>query len=313
MDKQEFIKLNNDLLKNIINNNLLKENTKTSYINCYYRICRELEFYIMIEILNNPNIYCKKINNLTMFTEEYSKKIYVSLLSLMNYNNFKIYNRKIYNTWYGFFNTKKKMLYKKSLDQTPTERQKESYVPWEYIVEMRDKMNKIGKEYILMCILTMLPPRRQLDWFNIIVYNNHNKKWKPNKDQSTENYINIGYENPYILLTNYKTSKFYGKWYKQLNEPLLTLLKTNYMEEESILFSTKTNKKYETIEGFTSWTNSVIKRVLNKKNVSMNTLRHSYVSYIFKTKPNLSLLDRKILAKDMGHSIVENMMYDIHN
>lgn len=313
MNKENFIKINN-LLNNIIKNNMLKENTKISYINCYYKLAKDLHIYDLNIIINNPDIYVEQINKLNnYYTKEYMKKIYICLLSLMNYNNFKINNKQLYNIWYLNFNEIKKELYNLSVLQIPTERQINSYIPWEDILEKYKLMKNNNKKYILISLLIHLPPRRQLDWFNVIVYNKKDTLWKPNKGDSDTNYINLGHETPYILLTNYKTARYYGKWYKKLEEPLLSILKNNYIEEESILFPTKQNEKYKTIEGFTSWTNYVIKSVFNKKDISMNTLRHSYISYVFKNNLISNLHERKILAKDMGHSIIENMMYDIHN
>lgn len=311
MDKKDFIN-NNIILNNIINNNILKENTKSSYINCYYRICKLLNVYDIEYIINNPDIFCNKINEIDVFTEEYSKKIYICLLSLMNYNNYKINKKTIYNQWYKCFNFKKKSLYIKSVNQLPNDKQIKSYFNWEDLLNIRDNFkNKNSKEYILISLLTYIPPRRQLDWYNVTVFNKKDSKWKPH--DTTKNYINLGYEKPYILLSEYKTAKYYGLWYKKLEGPILDILKNKYKKDEELLFSSNKNKKYARIETFTNWTNNTLKSLLNKDNVSMNTLRHSYISYIFKHNSNMSLNDRKILAKDMGHSIIESMMYNIHN
>lgn len=310
MNKAKFIN-DNTILNNIINNNMLKENTKSSYINCYYRLCKLLDIYNLKYIIDNPNIFCDKINSINIFTQEYSKKIYICLLSLMNYNNYKITNKDIYNQWYKCFNYKKKALYIKSINQLPNDKQIKSYFEWNELINIRDTMiDKKSKEYILISLLTYIPPRRQLDWYNVLVFNKKDPKWKPN---TKINYINLGYETPYILLSEYKTARYYGLWYKKLEGPLLEILKNNYSKEEQLLFSSNKNKKYARIETFTNWTNNTLKSLLNKNDVSMNTLRHSYISYIFKNNPNMTLIERKILAKDMGHSIIESMIYNIHN
>ena len=56
-----------------------------------------------------------------------------------------------------------------------------------------------------------------------------------------------------------------------------------------------------------NYVNNVLKRVLRNMNVSVNTLRHSYVNYI--STLGLSVGRRKRVAKKMGHGIKRNMEY----
>ena len=153
-----------------------------------------------------------------------------------------------------------------------------------------------------------------MDWYNVIVYRNRDDSWKPNKIEIDENHINMGYNDPYILLSNYKTSSFYGRWYKKIPKDLLKVFENYCKNEKQVLFLNTKNVPYNCLENFTFWANTVIKRVLKNKKASMNTLRHSYASYMMRTNPNMSLLMRKVLAKDMGHSMQETLAYDnIHN
>jgi hypothetical protein len=303
MDKQQFLAHNNELLQHIKKTVSLKDNSKYIYFNFYYQIYKFTDQPDLKILLFNPDKYAPLITS----TDESLKSHYKSLLALMNYSNIKKTHKDIYNKWYTHFAQIKKILYNKYIDQEPTDRQLQSHVKWEDIIAYRNNMKKNYK-FVLMCLITMIPPRRQLDWFNIIVYNNPDSNWKP---KVTHNYINIGYKTPYILINNYKTVDFYGSWYKIIPENLLNILKLYCKSQEQHLFLNSINKPFKTIANFTTWTNNIIKTTLHNDKSSMNTLRHSYASYMMRTHPYMSLRERRQLARDMGHSMQETLAYDV--
>ena len=118
----------------------------------------------LLKIIMNPNTYSNIIIS-NVATEKAQKHYFTSILSLMNYSNIKNEHKDIYNEWYTHFASVKKKLYLNYLNQKPTEQQVDAHVEWETIIRNRDTMNKSKQDYILMCLITMIPPRRQLDWF----------------------------------------------------------------------------------------------------------------------------------------------------
>ena len=76
------------------------------------------------------------------------------------------------------------------------------------------------------------------------------------------------------------------------------------------LFLTKAGAPFKSVESFSDWTNTVIKRVLGNKHASMNTLRHSFASYKVRMNPFMTPAEKTSLARDMGHSLLETMGYD---
>ena len=307
MEKQDFLTKNQDLLSDLQESETIKESSKKTYLNTYYKIAKLLNIFDLREILYDPETYAEELKE-HQEGETYKHSI-KSLLSLMNHSGIKSENKDLYNYWYGFFAEEKEKLETRRLNQEPTERQKKAYVQWEDIIIRRDKIeDKLSQEYILMCLITMIPPRRQEDWRDVTVYNNPNPHWMPTSPEA--NHINIGYHTPYILLSKYKTANKYGKWYKKIPTLLLKIMKSRYTSESQKLFTTTENKTYNSVKHFAMWSNKTIKAILDNSHSSMNTLRHSYASYMMRTNPNMSLLMRKTLARDMGHSIEETMAYD---
>lgn len=154
----------------------------------------------------------------------------------------------------------------------------------------------------------MMPPRRQSDWYRVKIYTDPQIKPKPD-----HNYIHLNWDQPYILLTDYKTSKYFGNWYKKLPPNLLKVLRESLLNEpREYLFMDGTNKPFSSVEAFTTWSNRTLKKILDKKEASMNMLRHSFAIYVQRVNPNMTMRERFYIAKDMGHSAMQNMGYDFH-
>jgi hypothetical protein len=86
-----------------------------------------------------------------------------------------------------------------------TDRYKENEMSWEEILDARDKLPKDSVEYVLMCLMTMTPPRRNLDYI-----------MKVGAPQETNNW----YNGHLFYFNNYKTA---GKYKTQIVEPPMAL------------------------------------------------------------------------------------------
>ena len=87
-----------------------------------------------------------------------------------------------------------------------TERYKENEMSWEEILDIRDKLPKDSIEYVIMCLYTMIPPRRNLDYI-----------MKIGGPKETGNWFN----GHFFYFNNYKTS---GKYHTQMVQPPQELL-----------------------------------------------------------------------------------------
>jgi hypothetical protein len=193
--------------------------------------------------------------------------------------------------------------------QLKTEKQEDTWIEQDEIKTIFDKLYKDSKKlyklgndmsmsdfqdiqnFIIACLVSgiYIPPRRSLDWTEMKVRN-------INKD--SDNHMD---KNKFIF-NKYKTSKFYGK--QEVNIPpelkriiakFLTINDTDYLlvdSKKQPLSPVKLNQRLNKIFG---------------GKVSVNILRHSYLTDKYKDVP--SLLDMEQTAENMGHSVKEALEY----
>ena len=82
-----------------------------------------------------------------------------------------------------------------------SERYLENELSWQEILDARDKLPKDSIEYVVMCLYTLMPPRRNLDYI-----------MKIGKPEETGNW----YDGKNFYFGNYKTA---GKYHTQVVEP----------------------------------------------------------------------------------------------
>jgi len=140
-------------------------------------------------------------------------------------------------------------------------------------------------DFLLIALLggVLIPPRRSLDYALMKV---------KNYDVKTDNYL----KNGSMYFNQYKTAKTYGEQKLKLPTDLLEYIKkwNKFQCNDYLLFNN--NKSH--------LTSSQITKRLNKifgKKVSVDILRHVYLSNYYKDIPKLK--DMLQLATDMSHSI----------
>jgi integrase len=197
-----------------------------------------------------------------------------------------------------------------NIEQKKTDKQKENWVSQEQVREKFDSMyealkpkliskkidGKTLNEFsdLLLLALTSglyIPPRRSLDWVEFKV---------KNFDKKVENYMLKGK----FYFNRYKTDKTYGMETIDIPSELQTLLKKyiSYLpSSQEYLFVNNKGSKINSVK---------IALTLNKvfgKNVSVNGLRHSYITEKYKNMP--ALKDMMQTAKEMGHSLDQALLY----
>ena len=197
-----------------------------------------------------------------------------------------------------------------SIEQKMTDKQKQNWITQDQLREKFDslydalKVKLVQKKIepktlsefsdLLLLALTSglyIPPRRSLDWTEMKVKGYDKKK---------DNYIMKGK----FYFNRYKTDKTYGLEVIDIPAELQTLLKKyiSYLpSSQEYLFVNNKGTKINSVK---------VALTLNKifgKNVSINALRHSYITEKYKGVP--ALKEMMLTAQQMGHSLETALEY----
>lgn len=195
------------------------------------------------------------------------------------------------------------------------EKQRENWIEWGDVkslvkkVEAKWKADKsdlnLHQQYVFLSIITQLPPRRSRDYFMLQIE-------KPSENADKSNYIELsvrGSKKPSSITYNdYKTSKFYSQVKADVNAVLKKVLH-DYID---VLKKEKSGYKYlffnnmgERFDGpkFTIFVNNIF-----KKKISLNILRHSFISDSLKMGMVLSKIKEN--ARLMSHSPMMALEYN---
>lgn len=151
------------------------------------------------------------------------------------------------------------------------------------------------QKFVVLALFHLIPPRRLLDYTEFKLRN---------YDKTKDNY----WEGNNLYFNKYKTAKTYGKESvsipKELKQILTKWKRVNLMSDY-LLFDKKGLKM--TQPQLTNLLNEIL-----GKGRSVNALRHSFISEnVLKDMPRF--MELKEIAKDMGHSVPQMMMYKKEN
>jgi hypothetical protein len=202
------------------------------------------------------------------------------------------------------FSINKKISYEYDLNEL-SENEYEKYLEWDEIVDVFDKLyNKRNtskvqfKKCLTIGLYVLFPPRRVKDYSGMIILESENDMVK--KDC---NYYIIS--NKKFFFGDYKMSGTYGVQQFDVPENLSNLL------EEYINKFNLTGKKL--LDQSACDLSEKIKRIFTGqtgKGATVNTMRHSYISYMSSTNQLNNTLKKKELALKMGHShIIQQDIY----
>lgn len=187
-------------------------------------------------------------------------------------------------------------------------KEKDNWLEWSDILDRYQKLKKdadrymkeespdkhkfeIIKMYILLSMFILIDPRRSLDVVNFRVRN---------VDKSKDNYMDA--KNNKLVFNSYKTAKTYGKQEIDLPKELkkiitkwITINKSDYLIPDSKDGISSSNK-----------ITNMFYKFFGKK-VSVNMIRHSKITSMYKDIP--ALAEMKKTASNMGHSLEEALTY----
>tara|TARA_B100000925_G_C21953623_1_gene450135 strand:+ start:246 stop:1235 length:990 start_codon:yes stop_codon:yes gene_type:complete len=186
----------------------------------------------------------------------------------------------------------------------PTERQEEAYVSFEELERKRDSLEIGSDARLLLSLYTLVPPLRS-DYNLVAIYKN-------DKDIKYDNYLILN-KNPYLVITKYKTAKTYKDIKIDLPKKLVKEIKESLkLKPREFIFVQKNGKPYEKSNTFNRWANRTLKSLFDKKNISLSTLRHIYITRRDLKLEEKSGLERNKIAQMMGHSVGTQQNYLWH-
>ncbi len=198
-----------------------------------------------------------------------------------------------------------------------SEREENNYVTWDKILKY-DLTGLDQEDVLLVKLMTAIPPRR-LSYKYLKLVKNKTKE-EIDKLDKQYNYIVINKSGnaTSVILNRYKTNKKYGRFIIDLTQPdkkpifLFSEIRKaikNFMKHKNIKSGALVfpNNKGEVYKDFTKRLHTAFRNIDNK-NISSNTLRHSFIQY-YSNKKNLSLNTIKLFSKYLGHSVEEFLGY----
>ena len=193
--------------------------------------------------------------------------------------------------------------------QIMTEKQQESWVSWDQVIKLHQQyevaltkmlsskaslnqtqMHEFCKFILLSCFV-YIEPRRAMDYSEMKIRN---------INPETDNFIDI--QRKVFVFNKYKTAKTYGSQAVPIPSPLIhwIILWSNFNKSDYLLIK-KSGSKLNP-NSITSMFYQIF-----KSNVSVNILRHSYLSSLYQNIPQL--VQMKQTAKNMGHSVDMALQY----
>lgn len=181
-------------------------------------------------------------------------------------------------------------------ENRPSENQKEQMMPFEEILEIREKLEKGSIERLLLSFYTIMEPVRA-DYFATELI-------REGQNPRTENYI---VDQRTIMIRDFKTHVSHEKIENVLPEELQDELRESLKKKpRRYLFTREDNTPYPDRNQFSKWACRTLRRILHHP-MSLTTLRHLYIGYQIKQKTPKELTE---MAKKMGHTRTLQRAYE---
>ena len=192
--------------------------------------------------------------------------------------------------------------------QTMSSNEKENWMEWNEIYSIYDKRspraNELFKQkmlsesdieflnqYVILACYTQFPPRRLLDYGLMKIRG---------CDQDVDNCLT----SKKMTFNQYKTFKVYGK--QVFDTPVV--LQNIYRKWSKVNPSKYLIWNKKGTSTTSPQLNAMLSKIFGKKDVSVNIIRHSYLTnYYGSIMP--SLIEMEDTAKKMGHSVKQAMLY----
>lgn len=294
------------LAESLIKNRGIEESTATSYIKILTQLNGGKAFNNLAFLKNKDAVVAK----LGEYSESTQKSILGTIVAVLTNLKDKATYKALYNYYYERMSNASKVA--READTTEkTNTQEANWITWNDVQNKRKELemhlptpktklitsaswnNMLS--YVILCLYTMIPPRRNLDYQNLYVV----KKWNDKMD-ADKNYYDLSTQK--LIFNKYKTSKAHGTQEIDINDVNdLRAALTHYInfhpDKKKPEFRLLVNMDGSPLTSINS-----ITRILNKvfdKKVGSTMLRHVYLSDKYK----LDMGEMKKDADAMGHTL----------
>jgi hypothetical protein len=321
--------LDRTYIKHIKNSKLLNDSSKKIYLarleviqNNIWKNCKSINHKVgkgkcLYYIIKHPDAFIEKMDEYVNKTggrldknklSMHAKDGYVSAIGAIFRHTPGMIQKQseLYKRWLDIHQEVRTPINAKYQSNEPNSRQKEAYISFEELVKIRNKLEDGTIDKLLLSMYTMIPSVRN-DYYKTAIYKNENMV-----TDDVDNYL-IMNNKPYIVLRKYKTSKTYKTIKIDLPKELVEQIKLSLDKNprKFLFVSPRNNKEYKS-NTFNRWVNRTLKSLTGKENISINTLRHIYVTRRDLKLEEKSGLERNKIAKVMGHSVGTQQNYLWH-
>jgi hypothetical protein len=298
--------------ENIIRNRTdISEGSKNTYCYAMKRLLNLDSTKDLKWFLTHPNQTHKLLK--AQYTAEDQTRTLVSTLAgfvaYMKYIDVPKKHPKVFSSWQKVYFPYLHQLNASDGANQANEKQMKAFVPWEHVIAKREELGKkeLGNfEHLLLCMYTLIPPRRQQDYFKVHLLKDKHTVSDDEKDKYPA-YVDFTSKPPMLVVNMYKTAKTKKSWKKELPENLLKVLKASIkLTPRDFLFTQADNMPFKDNNAFQKSSNRQLKKIFDNPLVTINSLRHSYRTF---KNGKASLNEMKADAYDMGHSLETHLKY----
>jgi len=286
------------------------------------KILKETKEEDLHKVIINPKYYIHQLNrdDIPLSTRESMMGVILSIMSRIKNTSLNPQNKedkedkenkemeKQHKIWYDVFKDINASRREIAGSNKPSDKQEKGLLNWKDVLKKRDKLEVGSDEHLLLSLYTYIPPRRQMDYYKLRVYFDEN--CVPQKDHNHFHVFSKKYNSPYLCLVDYKTAKYYDVHFDTEIPPELiqTVILSFQKNPRLYMFLDKSGRPFKDPNRFQIYSNGILKKIFDNPNVSVNSLRHSFSSYL-RTLKWLSVNEHKRLAQKMGHSLQKSMEY----
>ena len=195
----------------------------------------------------------------------------------------------------------KREILKNAEENKTTPKEQKNILSWDKLKDLYKNENMSPEHRALIALYTLIPPRRIQD-MQLLTITNTEVNNNPNL-----NYIVVKRGIPTKLIFNeYKTRQTYGVQSFDMTKDLANALKP-YIRDKKVGDPIFPNKDNKYIKNFSEYLTSIFKKYTGK-NISVNLIRHAFVSDYL--KKNTSIAEKKEISNKMSHSITSQGFYN---
>jgi len=235
-----------------------------------------------------------------------------AVMSLWNYNqDLRERHAATYREWQEQKRRVFAPIAQKYRSNEPTDRQREAYVSFERLCEVRDALPDGSDARLLLHMYTDLPPVRG-DYYCTRIYDT-----PPRETDECGNYLVLP-RGPRgratVVLQEYKTSKRYNRIELPVPDATAAQIRASLAARprDHLFVSPRTGAGFAQRGSFGRWANHLLRHVTGNPRVTLTTLRHVYISRRDLALHMQSGVEQERVARAMGHSVGMQRGYSWH-